>query len=711
MLKLALVFLSFISNFFSIEEKYICVNEVLSEEREIIDELKGYKLFKNENNNNHIYEYVLEKDDFKYEIVGVNPKIYFYNNIIYVYSSNLDNINIVNINILTNEINIDTLNIKTSEELFMTLFNDSLIILGTINDDIFIYDLNNKKINYLGGKFNEKLNGVASDSNYLYLSIYKDLISEVPFGNGSEHVIARIDKTYDVVNTIYLNEHSLYKMHLNSNFLYYITDTKIMMFDLDLKYLASKDLNNFKSVFIGKNGLIVVFCSDNNYLLDAFTLANLGEISGEYCKYLIKGFDNKLYAFGETNVYFDVVDLRYLNIHSNCYQEYENLDKVYSLFGKCEDIGREYTEYFNKTIFGHHEGTQEFETINGIAFGINFSYDILPKVNLKERMTYPSGYNILYNGTGKLDGEYIYNNTPVYGEGEHVFVLEGRNQTHEINFYVSDNQIDFSDVYVEEGISIDKDEEYQIKLKLENYENYIIKDIVLDERFKNYIFENGELVITFEPVQDSNNNINNNIIIYFKEIIFLVYGKEYVYNVGKVYLFSVMNKSIEENSIYLNNEYIVNINDSEGSSRALEVEMINNNGSKNYYLPLTSDNIKLDLLNKNNYKINIFLISNNNTNNYLRTKLLELDMKCTNEKNILGTVMISNYENTLKQLKFKFDENIIYKVQNSNSILYEKTSTNEDIIIYYGICFFGAIFLGLLCKKVIKKYFVKKRFM
>ena len=85
----------------------------------------------------------------------------------------------------------------------------------------------------------------------------------------------------------------------------------------------------------------------------------------------------------------------------------------------------------------------------------------------------------------------------------------------------------------------------KIKYKLKNYENYVLKDIVLDEWFKGYKYENGELTITFEPLDYVYYEKEKDITIYFKEIVFLVYGKEYIHNVGKVYHFNVVYDDVE----------------------------------------------------------------------------------------------------------------------------------------------------------------------
>lgn len=753
MMKFMVLFLSFISNFFSIDNKCIAVNEVITEKREIIDEKNDFKLFVSEEKNNTIYRieknYNIdnsnninnledEENIFVYEVKCDKLDFEVINNklIITIIENNLLKVNIIDVTdldkpkeIVKDELIID----KIDDDIFLKMHNNKLILFGTvtkyinkdsninIDTDIFVYELYNintdqlnlnKDIIMIGGEKEEKLTGVICYKNNIYLSIEKELISEKPFGNGSRFVLSMLNEKYEILNNKYINDdnssNEFIKLEITDNFLYYVKKDSILLFDHDLNYLHTKVIEPFKSLYTSKNDFIIVFGELNNYLLDSFTDEIIGEISEDYCKYKIKCFDDHLYAYSNelTCVYFDIVDLRYLNIHNKCYQEYENLDNVNSLFGKCNPISREYTTYFEKNCFGHYEGQQEFVTISDIAFTIEFTYDIYPKVNLIEGMTYPNGYNILFNGDGVLDGEYIYNNTPCYGEGNHTFILEGRDRKYEVNFKILNNQKEFLDFYVEDGINVKPLKEYSIKLKLSNYENYRIKELILDEYFEKYKFENGELEITFEPFEET-----GSLIIYFKEIIFEIYGKEYIYNIGKVYIVNAIEEQIDNNSIFLDEEYIININDSQNISRAIEVEYINESVNESIYYPISTQEIILKDINntgstENIYKVIIYLVCNNNSGKYEKVKLLESICEINSESNSLGNIVINNYENTLKQMKFEFDkENVVYKVNNNSSVLYEYIPSNNNEISIIIISFISSIIIGIVINKII----IKKR--
>lgn len=752
MFRFMIVFLTMIGNFFDIGNTHVCVNEVISEERKILDEVKDFRLFLEDGSDVYgIGTYYLEKDDFKVELIGSEPILEEYNEVLYVcnYYNGKIKIIFIDMNTLdTSECFLDDIieNINCiDKDLFMISNDNSIYLLGThIFDNasnIFIYDLLNKSVESIGGKYNEKLVNVVTNNNNLYLSIKKDLISEEPFGNGSEFVLSMLDSNFNVLRNVYLNEHDLHKICVNDSFLYYIQENSLKMFSLGLDYLCSTDLESIKSVFIGQNSLIIVFCEEGGYLLDAFTFERIDEISNDYDGCDIRMLDDKMYAYYEKerdltnnhsnldnqanannqistdkkNVYFDIVDLRYLNIHNECYLEYENLDRVYSVFGKCEPTSREFQTYFNKTIFGHYDGEQEFVTKYGIAFTIRFTYDIEPKVNLIEGMVYPSGYNLYFNGNGTLDGEFTYNNAPVFGEGNHNFILEGNNENYEVNFTISDNQIPFTDMYVEDGIPIKDGEEFQIKYKLKNYENYVLKDIVLDEWFKDYKYENGELTITFEPLDYVYYEKEKDITIYFKEIVFLVYGKEYIHNVGKVYHFNVVYDDVEHQENIFNEEFIININDKNALSRAMEIELIDysNLNQENIikYISLETNNITLDLDRNTKYRANIYLITSNNLNKYKRILLLECDFICQNDNKDFGHLSVSNYEGKIKQLKLKVNsENRLYEARSSSSTLYEKDSDSTVTYITYGICVFGSIIGGIIIRNLITKIINKRKY-
>lgn len=102
MFRFMIVFLTMIGNFFDIENTHVCVNEVIEEERKILDEVKDFRLFLEDGSDIYgIGTYYLEKDDFKIELVGSEPILEEYNETLYACNYYNGEINVVSVDINT----------------------------------------------------------------------------------------------------------------------------------------------------------------------------------------------------------------------------------------------------------------------------------------------------------------------------------------------------------------------------------------------------------------------------------------------------------------------------------------------------------------------------------------------------------------------------------------------------------------------------------
>lgn len=793
MFKFLFLFISSLINYFYKPNDFIVIKDDFIENREIIEDQKGYILY---------YDY----ENYYLENQSVEVSIRFENKVIsYYISENIsaenihaENIHIENIYIIEEEKNsynneskyylsvYDTKGKMIKEELIdetidpysikIIKYKDEIILLGNVldinnNSNIFIYEVKTSEYYSLGDAKNEYLLDAKSDNLNLYLFLKKDKMTEGVFGNGPEHVICKVTKDYhqnkyEVTNINYISMfEGFYSLEISNNNIYIVSKDhtnnntgKIRMFDINANYQCSFDLNSYNDLYFSQNGLIIVFCNGYEYLVDSKTLNKIGEISvlsylrktienninnvenninnvenidnntnnNIYGSYTIKKLSNKFYYKESINtMYFDIIDLRCINIqeeYNHFNREYEDDENLYSFFGKCAKLKREYDKYFDMVKCGEYNFNIQYQTVGEIIFNLGYTYNIAPRLNVKEGMVYKSGYQLQFNGDCKLDGEYIYNNYPVYDEGKHTLTLEGEGIQTTIYFYISNLQIEFNDKVKMKGENVYLGSNFSIELKLNNYENYVIKEIDCEGiPYESYDFENGLLKINFKAPNSQNEEtyesslvIYNFIDIYLNAIIFEVYNNDFVYNIKKVFRYNFIYEDIE---ISKNGEeliYSFNINDKYSLARGLEVELVNEYGDKSFIFPLSNMNLDINkifydsIVEPGVYKVYYNLYYDNN-GEYKKENLLVCDMKITNDVNV-GELFIIKSDNKIEMLRINLSgeggENInnVYRVKLDNQITYEVENMNiQEIIVYVVVSFGVFLFLGLLLKKIFSK--------
>lgn len=770
MIKYLFIFMSSLINYFYKPNDFIVVKDEFVENREIIDDQNGYVLYYD------YKEYVLETDNYNASNQGKDNefKIIFEGKVIsyYVY----DNIYVIEEinNYYSGEckyyLKIYNLKGKLIKENLLDSYIDcysvkiikykgEIILLGNIlnnnsNNNIFVYELAIEKFYYLGSDKEEKLIDAVCDNWNLYLFIKKDKITEGIFGNGPEYLVCKLNKDNDkylISNISYIEDfNDYYHMELIDNNIYVVSQKIsnsnkingiIRMFNLDLNYLCSYDISSFKDLYFGLNGLIIVFCDGYEYLVDGKTLTKIKEISVlQYLRnnvdntdnkqentdninnYVIRKFSDKFFFKEEKKtMYFDIIDLRSVNIpqeYNHFNSDYEDDESVFSFFGNCNKYEREYDKYFDKVKCGDYNFTIKYETIGNIVFNLGYTYNITPRINVKEGMIYKTGYQLKFNGDCTLDGQNIYNNYSVYDEGKHVLILEGEGITKEVCFYISNLQIEFTDKVRMKGQSVYLGSSFTIDLKLSNYDNYVIKEIDCKGiRYETYTFENGILSIKFNAPSSPNDEdyessllIYNYLDIYLNSITFKVYGSDYVYNINKVFRINFVYDDLEINKNGEGLVYTFNVDDKNSLVRAIEVELVNEYGNKTFVFPISNQSLELDSLYQNDkvesgvYKVYYNLYYDNN-GEYKKENLLVCDMLITSGCSV-GKVSVNFINNKVELLNINLleENNNVYRVKLDNKITYEVEDLNvQEVVVYSVVSFGGLLVLGLLLKRMFSR--------
>ena len=294
MFKFLFLFISSLMNYFYKPNDFIVIKDDFIENREIIEDQKGFILYYDYEN------YYLENQSVEFSIRFENKVIsYYISENISAENIHAENIHIENIYIIEEEKNsynneskyyLRVYDIKgkmIKEELIdetidpysikIIKYKDEIILLGNVldinnNSNIFIYEVKTSEYYSLGDAKNEYLLDAKSDNLNLYLFLKKDKMTEGVFGNGPEHVICKVTKDYhqnkyEVTNINYISMfEGFYSLEISNNNIYIVSKDhinnntgKIRMFDINVNYQCSFDLNSYNDLYFSQNGLIIVF--------------------------------------------------------------------------------------------------------------------------------------------------------------------------------------------------------------------------------------------------------------------------------------------------------------------------------------------------------------------------------------------------------------------------------------------------------------------
>lgn len=593
-------------------------------------------------------------------------------------------------------------------EFFNEQYNINLIDIYESENNLFIEE------HFFGGDKNEKLLGLESNQEELFLIVQKDHITESCFGNGGSddcHVLAKV-KDYQVCEYITINsKERLNAFCLRNDYLYCILNNKLYLFNLKLELLNIKEFNEFLDVFIGYNQNMTLIYSDKIEIYDCITLNKKSDFIISNIKNY-RQFNNSLYCEYQDNFYlFDIIDYTKTIFIEEYVYEYEDeimkkMQKVSSLFGECEFIEMNYLEYYQRNLFGNYHIKLQYQTVGGIDIFKEVNQEVPLQININDNGIYPNGYRIIFNGEGYLDGNLIVSNHQVKNDGKHTLVIKGANTQKEFNFYISKNQYEYQDKFNELEIkNVKVNEDYRLKYILN--EEIEIEDIsIIGGEIKDYTVNNLELEIVISGFDEVGlHKIIIERIKYKKD-----YYTDYIY-LNKVINLNVYLKGISFGDILLNEdcscelEYI----DLYQQGRYIEFRFLNKTKDYIYTFPIGTQNIDIQGIENGEYQMIVSLCYDDSCCQLVSQRIY--DMAVTIDKDIsLGAIKLFNQDSNYKlkiDINKDFKENNVLELKHNGDVIYSYQEFKKESLISYCSIFFIVFILLGICLRFL--YYRKKK--
>lgn len=644
------------------------------------------------------------KDDSFYLFVYDNDEL---NLIRYYFDGTYEDSILIYIGKISGSIFLETINNSiycAFTEFFNQQYNINLIYIDYSDNNIFIEE------HFYGGMKNEKLIDMDSMNNELIFLVQKDQITESCFGNGGSdncYVIAKI-KDFLVESYITIDSNLELKYFCFKNdYIYLVLDNKIYLFNKDLESLNTKQFNEIENIFIGLNKNILIINSSNLMIIDAISLIEkeVKEISGISD---LKEFTESLYCKYQDNYYlFDLIDYSKTLILNDYIYEYdelldEKIKNVSSLFGLCLFNGKEYLEYYQRNLYGNYHLSIKYQTVGGIDFIKELERRVSLDVNINNNLIYPSGYRIIFNGEGYLDGNLILSNHQVNNPGKHNLVIKGTNTTKEFDFYISNNQYQFVDKYNDlELMNISKNEEFKIKYQL-NEDINISDIIVIGGSIKNYQINDKVLEIVFNGFdKEGINKIILEKIIYEKD-----YYTDELY-LNKVINLNVYNKGILFSDVNVFNDCSCSIEylDPFKQARLIEFRFVNEKRDYLFTFPIGNQNIDITQIEKGKYQMFVSIRYDDLCYNLLNKEIYNMSVDVSGDLVIGKTSVINENDNYKINLDISnnFKENNILELKVKNDIVYNYLEFKKESTISYCISFFVVFVILGVCVRFLYK--------
>lgn len=593
--------------------------------------------------------------------------------------------------------------------------NDDVIILYNFNDDIHLKTFDEVKIDKVfEGELKEEVIDFCYYDEYYYMLVKKDKLTGGDFGYGGSDgckVLLKLDKDFKVINYNTINITSDVNYLKVTNDLIYLVfnnnDTKdIYLFDLDFKLLNKYNLT-FEKIVIGDNDLALTINNEIINVYDNITFEQLYTDTVTGIKE-VKDFKKFLYfKLGSDGYILDAINLsQFKNI--NFTSKYlDLLEDVKTLYGKATIVNNSYLEYYDENIFGTYHLEVEYKTSYDIPFLINSDVIIENEVNVIDGLIYPSGYRLDYNGYGELDNINIVNNYPVNKEGKHTLILKGVNTNDKIvTFYVSNDQIDFSNKAASNGIELDQGEDLFLEYDID--QDLDIKDVIISGGIlKKYTFDNKKLKLTIGEFDNDNNEVFIKYIEYEiklgdKPILRKLYIND-TYNV-------ITRKQVPEVSLLeVDSDYNFRYEVIDYDSTIRGIELLISNDTNNYqlYYPLKKAKIMINDLPKGVYNITVNLIYQESASDLNSVELIKVNVNI-DDSIYFGDITLNSKNDTFTRFSVSLSKDVIKKELTKVSVetndIYYHTKKNPLKIIIASIIFsIIGFFVTFLIIRLIRK--------
>jgi len=716
MFKFLILFFNIIANnFFSNPddiEMLITPKDVL-EEKELIDVNEGYEVYKGND------EYIIKSENVTINIKHYNNLIEFEEKIYVSYWINEKIfIDVYDLNgALLEKINYLKFNALELHKLIA--FNDKLYLIATsfnekglaredlLFKNIMLYDVLSKEMIAFGGVLNEELLDVYVNDG-IYMCILKDKVSYGDFGNGGDRdnniLKAKIKEEIKIVNYNVLNVEFSKDVQIKVlNKIYLKIDNNIYLCDFNFEVINNMTYEGLS--YIGEN-FIVIFCENTIYLYDLNSFIKLYEIESSFSALSIYYIGNQIFINDGILYSFDIIDFRLVRNEKKLYYESFDEDRVYTLYGKATLIEKEYTEYFDKNVFGNYDYDISYKNYYQTAFILHDNYNIKLETNVIEGMNYPLGYRLLFNGEALLDGKTIVNNYPVNDVGVHNIIIYGSGCEKRISFEISQSRDDYSDVIFDEydaNIIINND--FTISITLNNMNDITITNIISNWEVTSFNQDNNKLDILFKGKEDIGKYI-----LYIERALYNYEGLEYELLINKYYEIIFCFPPLEINvgkvdeNFKMQIEYIGLLENIRG------VEVIFENATRYYEKRCLINNYNCVIdthdIPSDNYDVYIYILSYNITG-YVLNEVVVMNVTL-NDKNYEFMKIDDYRDEECGFLNFKINDDVVSNIKyinyDSNKI-YEGEKNDTVFFIILAIVFgIGGMLAGVFIRR---KYFFK----
>ena len=387
--------------------------------------------------------------------------------------------------------------------------------------------------------------------------------------------------------------------------------------------------------------------------------------------------------------------------------EYERGEKLFSLFGKCDEMDVSFDPFLDYQVYGEYIANIKYRTKGGVDFEIKTKYVVPEEVNITDEGIYPVGYRLLFTGKGYLNGQYIINNYQIANSGEYLLELVGANgEVKSFSFFVDEKQINFiENNNIVCDIEINKNQKFNIKMNLKLPIGHKVDSVIIDgEVFDNIIYDSANeiLFINMLGIQESG--------VYDYNIEKLnLSGDSFTYS-KKVNINVKVNVTNDDLYLELGDyndlKLVIDANDYDNTARYFEVVLTNGKDEKNKKYPICNSDLLIDLDEEGLYNCEIYLVSDTGSSEMKRTLLVNSRVYGVGRIK-LGKILINKFTTSLERFAIEFNnEESLKEISINKEVVYENLKKNKNEYIFYSI---GTFILSLIITILVKDEMRRKK--
>lgn len=582
---------------------------------------------------------------------------------------------------------------------------------GLLKEDAYIIEINKESwsVNYYGGIGNEEFLFIFKENENLYLLGRKDKITEGDFGNGGRYesniFVSLLDGEKKLIDYKIIDRNKeIIGFEKIQNKIFIILSDEVISYDLLLNPLDFDVINHqiisykltadgILALFSQKNATIIDFFDEEKEVIDYNKIFKKVEVEDEY-----------LLLIDEKNEYKG--DILLMKDYDSS-DEYERGEKLFSLFGQCDEMDVSFDPFLDYQVYGEYITNIKYRTKGGVNFKIKTKYVVPEEVNITDEGIYPVGYRLLFTGKGYLNGQYIINNYQIANSGEYLLELVGANgEVKSFSFIVDEKQIDFiENNNIVCDIEINKNQKFNIKMNLKLPIGHKVDSVIIDgEVFDNIIYDSANeiLFINMLGIQESG--------VYDYNIEKLnLSGDSFTYS-KKVNINVKVNVTNDDLYLELGDyndlKLVIDTNDYDNTARYFEVVLTNGKDEKNKKYPICNSDLLIDLDEEGLYNCEIYLVSDTGSSEMKRTLLVNSRVYGVGRIK-LGKILINKFTTSLERFAIEFNnEGSLKEISINKEVVYENLKKNKNEYIFYSI---GTFILSLIITILVKDEMRRKK--